>query len=235
MGWPPRPTRPASVADAGSATTRPVLLSVGRLEENKGFHVLAAALGALRDHAPVIAAGRWRWVIVGDGPYRGRLDAGDCGGRRCRAHAAGRSPRRCDAARVVRSGDAVRAPDALRRQLAGHARSDGAPSRRGRHQRRRAARQGRDRAATAGWCRLAMPPPWPARSAARSVRTSICRRWAGTAGGASSASSRGTPQRNQPFSSIGSSSGATQIDTVISAVVRCLYSARRTASRTHRQ
>jgi glycogen(starch) synthase len=50
-----------------------VLLSVGRLEESKGFHVLAAALGALRDHAPAISSGRWRWVVIGDGPYRGRL------------------------------------------------------------------------------------------------------------------------------------------------------------------
>ena len=50
-----------------------VLLSVGRLEENKGFHVLTQALGALRDHAPVIAGERWRWVLVGDGPYRGAL------------------------------------------------------------------------------------------------------------------------------------------------------------------
>jgi glycogen(starch) synthase len=51
-----------------------VLLSVGRIEENKGFHVLAEALGALRDIAPAIASGRWRWVVVGDGPYRARLD-----------------------------------------------------------------------------------------------------------------------------------------------------------------
>jgi glycogen synthase len=58
---------------AGIADDEIVLLSVGRLEENKGFHILAAALGALRDHAPVIAGGRWRWVLVGDGPYRGRL------------------------------------------------------------------------------------------------------------------------------------------------------------------
>ena len=58
---------------AGIAEDEIVLLSVGRLEANKGFHVLAAALGALRDHAPVIAGGRWRWVVVGDGPYRGRL------------------------------------------------------------------------------------------------------------------------------------------------------------------
>jgi len=47
-----------------------ILLSAGRLEQNKGFHVLAAALGALADHAPAIAEGNWRWVIVGEGPYR---------------------------------------------------------------------------------------------------------------------------------------------------------------------
>ena len=55
---------------SGVAEDDVVLLSVGRLEENKGFQVLAAALGALRDHSPVIAGGRWRWVLVGEGPYR---------------------------------------------------------------------------------------------------------------------------------------------------------------------
>jgi glycosyltransferase involved in cell wall biosynthesis len=58
---------------AGIADDEVVLLSVGRLEANKGFHVLAKALAALRDHGAVIASGRWRWVIVGDGPYRPAL------------------------------------------------------------------------------------------------------------------------------------------------------------------
>ena len=50
-----------------------VLLSVGRLEQNKGFHVLAAALGgAPRPCAERSAEGRWRWVVVGDGPFRAR-------------------------------------------------------------------------------------------------------------------------------------------------------------------
>jgi glycogen(starch) synthase len=40
-----------------------VLLSVARLERNKGLHVLADALGTLKDLA-------WRWVLVGDGPFR---------------------------------------------------------------------------------------------------------------------------------------------------------------------
>ncbi len=52
-----------------------LLLSVGRIEENKGFHVLVAALAALRDHSSRMAEGRWRWVLVGDGPFRTRLDA----------------------------------------------------------------------------------------------------------------------------------------------------------------
>ena len=52
-----------------------VLLSVGRLEHNKGFHVLAAALGALLDHSARIAEGHWRWVIVGDGPYRRSIES----------------------------------------------------------------------------------------------------------------------------------------------------------------
>jgi glycogen synthase len=48
-----------------------VLVSIGRIEENKGFHVLAdalARLAALRADLP-----RWRWVLVGHGPFRGRL------------------------------------------------------------------------------------------------------------------------------------------------------------------
>jgi glycosyltransferase involved in cell wall biosynthesis len=50
-----------------------VLLSVSRVEENKGFQVLAAALRALQTQSGVIAEGGWRWVVVGDGPYRDRL------------------------------------------------------------------------------------------------------------------------------------------------------------------
>jgi glycogen synthase len=50
-----------------------LLLSVGRLEANKGFHVLAQALAALREHGAALTP-RWRWVIVGTGPYRARLE-----------------------------------------------------------------------------------------------------------------------------------------------------------------
>ena len=57
-----------------------LLLSVGRLEENKGFHVLASALAELgaggRAGGGDRAGGRlspWRWVLVGDGPFRPRI------------------------------------------------------------------------------------------------------------------------------------------------------------------
>lgn len=50
-----------------------VLLSVGRIERNKGFHVLAQALAALREHSGRLAHGGWRWVIVGEGPFLARL------------------------------------------------------------------------------------------------------------------------------------------------------------------
>jgi glycosyltransferase involved in cell wall biosynthesis len=46
----------------------PLLLSVGRIERNKGFHVLVDALSRLRDR-------RWRWVVVGDGPFRNALES----------------------------------------------------------------------------------------------------------------------------------------------------------------
>lgn len=59
--------------DAGITQDDVVLLSVGRLEHNKGFHVLAAALAALRAHSGRISEDRWRWVILGDGPYRASL------------------------------------------------------------------------------------------------------------------------------------------------------------------
>ena len=44
-----------------------VLLSVARLERNKGLHVLAEALGSL-------TALPWTWVVVGDGPFRRALE-----------------------------------------------------------------------------------------------------------------------------------------------------------------
>ena len=53
-----------------------LLLSVGRLEANKGFQVLARALGMLQQRDPLpTASRRWRWVLVGEGPYRPMVEA----------------------------------------------------------------------------------------------------------------------------------------------------------------
>jgi glycogen synthase len=51
-----------------------VLLSVGRIEFNKGLDVLAEALGrAVVDTA--LGTRPWRWVVVGSGPFRRDLEA----------------------------------------------------------------------------------------------------------------------------------------------------------------
>ncbi len=55
-------------AELGLQPDDPLLLSVGRLEANKGFHVLIRALAALVRQRALPA--RWRWVLVGDGPMR---------------------------------------------------------------------------------------------------------------------------------------------------------------------
>jgi glycogen synthase len=70
-------TDPAAVGDLrsrhGVGLTERVLLSAGRLEASKGFHVLLRALAAVRDHGAL--DGRpWRWVMLGDGPYRPMLE-----------------------------------------------------------------------------------------------------------------------------------------------------------------
>jgi glycosyltransferase involved in cell wall biosynthesis len=51
-----------------------VLLSVGRLEHNKGFDVLAAALSRAARAGSTLAAIGWRWVLIGTGPYRPELE-----------------------------------------------------------------------------------------------------------------------------------------------------------------
>lgn len=61
-------------ASSGIDRNDVILLSAGRIEQNKGFHVLVQALAALREHSGPTAEARWRWVLVGDGPYRARLE-----------------------------------------------------------------------------------------------------------------------------------------------------------------
>ena len=66
-----RPNDGAQIrSKSGIGPDEAVLLSVGRIEKNKGFHVLADALGAVRLHDGPAAIQKWRWVLVGDGPYR---------------------------------------------------------------------------------------------------------------------------------------------------------------------
>ncbi len=51
-----------------------VLLSVGRLEFNKGFDLMAAALARAAASGSALAATGWTWVLVGTGPYRRELE-----------------------------------------------------------------------------------------------------------------------------------------------------------------
>lgn len=57
----------------GVGAEESVMLSVGRLEHNKGFDVLAAALGRASRAGGVLANRPWRWVIVGSGPFKSDL------------------------------------------------------------------------------------------------------------------------------------------------------------------
>ena len=140
-----------------------LLLSVGRLEANKGFTDLADALAGLQSPTA------WRWVVVGDGPMRAALERRIAErGLSGRTILAGRTD---DArtARVVRGGRPVRAPDPIRGQLARHAGGDAARTAGGRDTRRGPARQGDprpDRMAGAalgsrGACARRSPRPSP--------------------------------------------------------------------------
>ena len=58
----------------GIAPGETLLLSVGRIEYNKGFDVLADALAGARHAGGSLATRGWRWVVVGAGPYRRDLE-----------------------------------------------------------------------------------------------------------------------------------------------------------------
>jgi glycosyltransferase involved in cell wall biosynthesis len=60
---------------SGIAADDTVLLSVGRLEFNKGFDVLAAALGRAAAPGGALSGKAWRWVLAGAGPYRAEIEA----------------------------------------------------------------------------------------------------------------------------------------------------------------
>jgi glycogen(starch) synthase len=58
--------------DLGLQPDDVLLVSVGRIETNKGFHVLIRALAALAQQRALPV--RWKWVLVGDGPMRAQLE-----------------------------------------------------------------------------------------------------------------------------------------------------------------
>jgi len=58
------------LAGAGHADREFKLVSMGRFEANKGFELLAAALGRVKD-----TLGDWVWVLIGDGPRREMIEA----------------------------------------------------------------------------------------------------------------------------------------------------------------
>jgi glycogen(starch) synthase len=60
---------PVSLGELGIDDGHTVLLSVGRLEDNKGFVHLVNALADNVDDMPP----KWRWVLVGDGPAKAKI------------------------------------------------------------------------------------------------------------------------------------------------------------------
>ena len=70
---PDAPARaPALRAELGLQSEGALLVSVGRLEANKGFDVMIRALAMLTRQKALPP--RWRWVLVGEGPRRGLLE-----------------------------------------------------------------------------------------------------------------------------------------------------------------
>lgn len=51
------------------AQRQPLILSVGRLEQNKGFTLMLEALKTIRANLP----SKWEWLLIGEGPQRAAL------------------------------------------------------------------------------------------------------------------------------------------------------------------
>ena len=168
-----------------------LLVSVGRLEANKGFHVFARALALLQQRQPDLAANLY-WVLAGDGPFRAADRACGAGRRGGFAYDHRRPGVRRGAARLVRGGGSVRAPDLVPRQLAGDARSHGPRAARSWRRVPEACRTRSRLTKMAGWS----IPTGPINSRTRSPprfrrRPTSGPRWGGPAAPASNASSPG--------------------------------------------
>ncbi|MEY3989907.1 MAG: hypothetical protein RI985_988 [Chloroflexota bacterium] len=68
---PIRPERIQQMRQRFAANDELMILSVSRLERNKGYHLLAQALHQAMQHQLLPAT--WRWVLVGDGKERDTL------------------------------------------------------------------------------------------------------------------------------------------------------------------
>ena len=141
---------------AGLDRNQMVLLSVGRLERNKGFHHLADALARWRERAD------WHWVIAGTGPFRRTIEEAIRRAGIERRVTWARPSRGWRPPRVVRGRRPVCPSDCLRREFPGHARGHDAS----------AAGRGQPRGWLAG--QSAARDHRVARAAWRSTRT--CRR-----------------------------------------------------------
>jgi glycosyltransferase involved in cell wall biosynthesis len=71
LAWISEPTRAAMRLRFQLDQADLTLLSVSRLERNKGYHVLAEALAMLHGRLPPC----WRWLLVGEGKERAALEA----------------------------------------------------------------------------------------------------------------------------------------------------------------
>ena len=142
-----RPDAPARAqalrAELGLQSEDALLVSVGRLEANKGFDVMIRALAMLTRQKALPP--RWRWVLVGDGPRRDALQRAVAS--EGLSHAVVMRGRASveDLHGWYEAATVVRPPDAVRRQLDRHARGDGASEAGCRQPRRRIARQGHSR------------------------------------------------------------------------------------------
>ena len=58
----------------GLASSETILLSVGRLEYNKGLDVLTDALARITHTDGPLGRHGWRWVVVGGGPFKADLE-----------------------------------------------------------------------------------------------------------------------------------------------------------------
>ena len=187
----PRVRRAAAIKDDET-----VLLSVGRLEENKGFHVLVAALAALRDHSGPIAEGRWRWVLAGDGPFRTALQSAiGAAGLSANVHLAGRVSDGdlhawYEAADLFVHPTLYEGSSLVTLEAMAHRRAvvattaGGLPDKVG-------------PPSTAGSCRREMRQPWPGRSAVPWAIPCGCRSWASPDAKSLNGSFPGMPRRRR--------------------------------------